>query len=198
MLRKTRHRQSIEKSRRQYRTRLILESLEYRTLLASPQPWSDPSAQFGATIAAENQLPGLPQGSWWVNGDGDDTLQGFATDISVNHGSSISFKIDDSANVAYHIDILRMGYYGGAGARLVTTIPSANIVQQVQPNPIRNDTTGMADAGNWGVSAIWNVPANATSGIYLARMVRNDTGGASIAYFIVRADDSHSSILFQT
>src|SRR5258708_4304282 len=46
-------------------------------------------------IVAENCLPGNPDSEWDVKtGDaGDPTIQGFATDISVNRGSTIFFKI---------------------------------------------------------------------------------------------------------
>src|SRR5262245_32272318 len=54
------------------------------------------------------------------------------------------------------------------------------------------------DCGNWAVSASWTVPATATSGIYFARAVRLDTGGASHIVFIVRNDASTSDLLFQT
>ena len=48
------------------------------------------------------------------------------------------------------------------------------------------------------MSSSWTVPANATSGIYFAKAVRTDTGGASHIFFIVRSDASQSDILFQT
>ena len=150
------------------------------------------------TIAQENQLPGTPESQWRVQGSGDPTLQGFSTDMSVNQGQSISFKINDTANVPYHLDILRMGYYGGNGARLVSTIQSSQTVDQVQPAPLTDPTRGLIDCGNWAASASWNVPADATSGIYFARAVRDDTGGASMIFFVVRNDSGHSNLLFQT
>ena len=52
---------------------------------------------------------------------GDPAIQGFATDISVNQGQTVHFKID-SLTTLYHLDIYRMGYYGGAGARKVATV----------------------------------------------------------------------------
>src|SRR5205823_300369 len=58
-------------------------------------------------IVAENCLPGNPESEWDVNGSGDSTIQGFATDISVNRGSTLSFKINTSAS-AYRIDIYRL------------------------------------------------------------------------------------------
>ena len=48
------------------------------------------------------------------------------------------------------------------------------------------------------MSASWTVPSNAVSGLYLAHLVRNDTGGSSLIPFVVRNDASHSDILFQT
>ena len=48
------------------------------------------------------------------------------------------------------------------------------------------------------MSASWAVPSSAISGIYFARLIRNDTGGASHIFFVVRNDASHSDILFQT
>ena len=149
-------------------------------------------------IVAENQLPGTPQSVWDVVGAGDPAIQGFATDISVNVGQTIDFKINDTASAPYHIDIYRMGYYGGMGARKVATISSAQTVRKVQPAPLDDATTGLIDCGNWSVTASWAVPADAVSGIYFTKIVREDTGGASRIVFVVRNDASHSDLLFQT
>src|SRR5258708_7676893 len=68
-------------------------------------------------IEAENCLPGNPSSQWYVSGTGSKNIQGFTTDISVNAGQTVFFKISTIA-VAYRIDIYRMGYYQGQGARL--------------------------------------------------------------------------------
>src|SRR2546429_1059861 len=120
----SRRRQPIVKRRPSSR-RLALEALEDRCLLSVAN-----------AIVAENQLPGAPQGVWGVSGAGDPSILGFATDMSVNHGQTISFKIDDHANAAYHIDLYRLGYYQGNGARLVANIPSSQVLRQVQPAPL--------------------------------------------------------------
>ena len=125
------------------------------------------------------------------------TIQGFATDISVNRGETVSFKVDTSA-ADYRFDIYRLGYYGGLGARKITTVsPSANLPQS-QPACLNDTATGLIDCGNWAVSGSWAVPANAVSGIYLAKLVRTDTGGASHIVFVVRDDASTADVLFQT
>jgi hypothetical protein len=149
-------------------------------------------------IVAENCLPGSPSSEWDTKTfEGDSTIQGFATDMSVNRGSTISFKIKSTAS-AYRIDIYRMGYYGGMGARKVATITPSVSLPQSQPTCITDATVGLMDCGNWAVSASWAVPATATSGIYFAHLVRTDTGGSSHIIFIVRDDSSHSAVLFQT
>jgi hypothetical protein len=155
----------------------------------------DPALQ--NEIVCENLLPGAPPSEWEVSGAGDASIQGFATDISVNRGSTVRFKIDTNAS-AYVIDIYRLGYYGGMGARKVATIAPSAALPQNQPNCLSNANTGLVDCGNWALSGSWNVPANAVSGLYIARPVRTDTGGASHIPFVVRDDTGGSELLFQT
>ncbi|WP_413250417.1 DUF4082 domain-containing protein [Sinomonas flava] len=118
--------------------------------------------------------------------------------MSVNVGETVQFKISTNAK-AYHFDVLRLGYYQGNGARKVASnlLPSAALPQS-QPACQTFSDTGLIDCGNWAVSASWSVPATAVSGVYIAHLVRNDTGGSSWITFVVRNDASKASILFQT
>ena len=149
-------------------------------------------------VACENTKPGDPPSDWQVNGIGDSTIQGYATSMSVNVGQTVNFKIKTPAS-SYHIDILRLGYYGGSGARLIASNikPSASL-PQTQPNCLTNSSTGLVDCGNWNVSASWTVPSDAVSGLYIAHLVRNDTGGESQILFVVRDDSSHSDLVLKT
>src|SRR6266487_131046 len=148
-------------------------------------------------VACENTNPGTPSSVWDVSGAGDPTIQGFATDISVNRGGTISFKISTPAS-AYTITVYRMGYYQGSGARQIATVSPSAPLPQRQPSCLTSAPTGLVDCGNWAVSASWTVPSTAVSGIYFARLVRTDTGGASHVVFVVRDDGSTSDLLFQT
>lgn len=150
-------------------------------------------------IVAENCLPGNSPNEWDIQaGDaGDLTIQGFSTDISVLPGSQVFFKINTPAT-NYSINIYRMGYYGGQGARKVATISPSVSLPQNQPACLTDAKTMMTDCGNWAVSASWTVPPTAVSGIYFAHLVRSDTGGDSHIVFIVRNDASTSKILYQT
>ena len=150
-------------------------------------------------IVEENLLPGNPRTEWEISGAGDPSIQGFATDISLNQGGVVEFKIKTGAS-SYRIDIYRLGWYAGNGARKVATVFPLATLPQSQPACVFDPTTGLLDCGNWDISASWNIPADATSGIYLAKLVRTDPedGRASHVVFIVRDDDGVSDILFQT
>ncbi|WP_311043589.1 DUF4082 domain-containing protein [Rhizobium lentis] len=168
----------------------------------SPQQRSLTTQNLAAAAAAsnaivlENQKQGNPESEWGIDGAGSSNIEGFATDISVDNGKTINFKINTNST-NYRIDIYRLGYYGGMGARKVHTIQHTGL--QTQPNPLRNATTGTVDAGNWAVSASWTVPADAVSGVYIAKLVRQDgTAGQNHIPFVVRDDDSQSDVVFQT
>src|SRR5690349_17111390 len=126
-------------------------------LAATPAEAAPCDAPVVNQVACENTLPGNPKSEWDVSGSGSSTIQGFTTDISTNVGGTVQFKIDTPAK-SYRLDIYRMGYYGGNGARKVATVnPSASLPQN-QPNCLVASTTGLVDCGNWGVSASWAVP----------------------------------------
>jgi Domain of unknown function (DUF4082)/Putative Ig domain/Bacterial Ig domain len=147
-------------------------------------------------IFIENQLPGTPASQWDLGGPGSTTLQGFTTDISVNHGSTVYFKVQSGTN-NWRIDIYRLGYYQGNGARPITTINMTHA--QNQPAPVTNSASGEVDAGNWAVTASWAVPATVVSGVYIAHLVdQTNESNENHIPFIVRADESTSDVLFQT
>ncbi len=144
-------------------------------------------------IACENTKTGNPESEWGISGAGSTAIQGFATDISVNRGSTIGFKVKTTAS-NYRMDIYRMGYYGGLGARKITSIDVTTATSQ--PACLTQSTTGLIDCGNWTQTASWAVPSTAVSGIYFANLV-SGTNNSHIT-FIVRDDASTSDVFFQT
>ena len=151
-----------------------------------------------SVIACENTLPGDPESDWQIANSGDASLQGYATAMSVNVGDTVTFKIKSTAS-AYHLDILRVGYYQGNGARkIVSKLAPTVPYPQSQPACLTDSTTGLIDCGNWSPSASWTVPSTAVSGLYLVHLVRNDNGAGSLVPFVVRNDASHSDLIFQT
>jgi hypothetical protein len=149
-------------------------------------------------IACENAQPGNPPSEWDLSTPaGDPSIVGFTTEISVNQAETVHFKIKTNAS-DYRLDIYRLGWYGGDGARKITTVLPSVALPQTQPACLTQSATGLVDCGNWDESAHWDVPADAVSGVYLAKVIRTDTGGASHIAFVVRSDDSHSDLLYQT
>jgi hypothetical protein len=149
-------------------------------------------------IVTENAKTGNPSSEWDISGAGDLNIQGFATDLSVNKGLTVYFKI--KSPTAYTIDIYRLGWYNGDGARKVSTsnpVIFDATLPQTQPADMYDNATGLTDCGNWSVSAHWAVPAIAVSGIYIAKLTRTG-GGSSHIVFIVRDDAGNSDLLFKT
>jgi hypothetical protein len=149
-------------------------------------------------VACENAKPGSAPSTWQVSGAGDSSIQGYATSMSANRGGTVRFKVKTTAS-NYRIDIYRLGYYQGNGARLQASgiRPTASLPQN-QPACLTESATGLIDCGNWGVSASWGVPADAVSGVYIARLVRDDNSGASQIPFVVRDDAASSEMLVKT
>ena len=149
-----------------------------------------------SAVACENSMPGST--AWHIEGAGDPTIQGFATSISVTASSTVHFKVKTDAS-SYHVDIFRLGYYGGDGARLVASDIAPSVpLPQSQPPCLSDPSTGLIDCGDWADSATWGVPSTAVSGVYIALLTRTDTGGKSQIPFVVKDLASHSSIIFQT
>ena len=180
----------------QVSSRLAL-ALAATTLLLAAFPAAGMAA-CANPVACENEKAGSAPSAWQVSGSGDSTIQGYATSMSVNVGGTIRFKVKSTAS-AYHIDIYRLGYYQGNGARLqqANVRPTASL-PQTQPACLTDSATGLIDCGNWGVSASWTVPSTSVSGVYIARLIRDDNGGASQIPFVVRDDAAHSDMLVRT
>ncbi|WP_427007122.1 DUF4082 domain-containing protein [Pseudarthrobacter sp. H2] len=157
---------------------------------------ADPCSPLLNAVACENSKPGTAPSEWDISGAGDPDIQGFSTEISVNPGQPIDFKVDTNA-ANYTIAIYRTGWYQGLGARKIADVtPSA--FRQSQPQCLTDVTTELYDCGTWAVSATWQVPSTAVSGVYVALLTRPDNGDQSHITFIVRSDGSHSDVVFQT
>jgi len=147
-------------------------------------------------VVAENCLTG--DGNWTLAAGPDPSIQGYASPFSINTGQSVAFKVNTDAS-DYRIDIYRLGYYGGVGARLVTSL---NVSGETPQDACASDVdTGLVDCGNWHTSMSWT-SSGAVSGVYVAKLVRTDNpqsgSGANQILFVVRDDTRQSKLLFQT
>jgi fibronectin type 3 domain-containing protein len=149
----------------------------------------------GNAVVLENCFPG--SGSWRatnVVGVGSGGVEGFATASSINKGEAVNLKVNADAGSTYRIEIYRSGYYGGDGARLFSTI--RGITGTPQPTCSTNSTTGLIDCSNWSVSATITTTPSWPSGVYLLKLVRQDTNRESHILLTVRDDARASDLLY--
>src|SRR6266849_937121 len=114
-------------------------------------------------IKVENSKAGTPGWNDFSADLAPDTLSGFGSKISVNHGDSIDFYVTTTAP-SFTIDIFRTGYYQGIGARKLTSLGSFTGVHQPMPAPDR--VTGMI-ACNWTKTTTLAIPSNWVTGVYM-------------------------------
>lgn len=145
-------------------------------------------------VVRENAKPGTSD--WAITLSADDTnqqIKGFASATSVNRGRRINFLISTNRAQGYRIEIYRMGWYGGAGGRLMRRI--GPLAGAPQASPAYDAATGMVSY-RWKRSYRLEVPKHWTSGIYLAKLI-NDDGYENYINFVVRDDSRRADFLYQ-
>jgi hypothetical protein len=153
-------------------------------------------------IVEENSLTGTK--SWWYPlGDKPAILEGFSTQISYLPLDAVEFKLQSPKSIPrYSLEIYRLGYYGGLGGRLLSNQTVST--PKVQPKCSFEELTRTTDCRGWSVSAVWKIPEEAISGVYVALPVYY--GGAATEYgtyipFVVRRQPQNTtktSLLFKT
>jgi hypothetical protein len=128
-------------------------------------------------------------------------IEGYASKTSVNSGDAIDLFVSTSAP-RYTIDVFRMGWYDGLGARQVAGPIARSGVSQDMPQP--DPATGL-------VECRWRDPLHVEtrdadgpwpSGVYLARLTiaspDADRRKQSFIVFVVRDDARASALVFQS
>jgi len=110
---------------------------------------------------------------------------------------SLHFHVSTAGGAPYRIEIYRLGWYGGAGARLVGCTPSCDGLRGGQAfGAAAPRADGLVEAG-WPVTDSFTLPPTSLSGYYRIRFVLAG-GQASSTFVIVRAPaGSRSAILVQ-
>ena len=143
-------------------------------------------------VVAENELPGTA--TWTLTNPATKReIEGYASATSVLPGESIALHVSTSSP-AFRVEVFRMGWYDGLGARLVASpVTVAGGLRAVHSPDL---TTGLVSC-NWPVSCVLTTNSSWATGVYLARLTAADSGKQSYVIFVVR-DDGHShDILFQ-
>ncbi len=145
-------------------------------------------------IVLENSNPGTTE--WRLARWSSDTemeIKGFASATSVNKGETITFYVTVNPAQSYDIKVFRMGWYGGAGGRLMHE--SGTLEGFRQAEPVVHADTGL-QYFPWEPSYSLTIPENWTSGIYLAKLT-NAEGFDNYIIFAVRDDERISDFIYQ-
>jgi hypothetical protein len=144
-------------------------------------------------IAAENALPG--DAGWQLTQPAPPGwLEAYAGATSVQHGQAIDFHARADGPHTFTWKLYRMGWYGGAEARLVTQ--GGPISVGPQPVPAPDPSTGRIEC-SWPVSFTIQTDPSWTSGVYLVKLQRDD-GYQHWAIFTVRADERKGVAVVQS
>jgi hypothetical protein len=149
-------------------------------------------------VAAENEKPGSTD--WqltYIKFDAkaryrQSLIEGYCTHTSVQAGDTLGFRVGTDPASSFRIDIYRMGYYGGTGGRLMTSL--GPFVGKPQPlPPVGEKRLRECD---WETQASLKIPADWLSGVYLAKLSAVAHRYQSYCIFIVR-DRRPADVLFQ-
>ena len=154
------------------------------------------AAAQGNPIVLENQNPGSSAWNIEWGSAGDDVtgqIKGYTSATSVNKGGSIDLHVSVNPAQTYSIDVFRMGWYQGLGARHLQHIGPLNGVKQNTCVP--QAVTGLIECG-WAASYTLNVPTTWTSGIYLV-VLTNAANLKNYVSFVVRDDARVAPLVYQ-
>jgi hypothetical protein len=135
----------------------------------------------GGAVPTENTLPGTPD--WYMptapTGSAADQFAGRVTSIdgwiwplSAAPGDRMDLHVGTAPGLRYRVEVYRLGWYDGDGARLMACLPScsgdqAGVTQPLPPAP--DASTGMVRP-EWSTTDSLTVPAGWPSGTYMAAL----------------------------
>lgn len=109
-------------------------------------------------------------------------IKGFASDGGTAPGDCLDFRVTVDPPQPFGIDIYRIGWYDGEGARKITTSPRLSGIKQ--PAPLTAGRT--VSCHHWWLSWRLQVPRDWPTGCYVAVLTTNDGRHRSHIPFTVR------------
>lgn len=128
-------------------------------------------------VSRENALRGTDR---WLIGGAPATIQGYLDRASAAPGDRLGLRVD--AQTPFDVEWYRLGWYGGAGGRLLHVDPA--IPANPGHGPLVDPSTGRSEAP-WQPSLEFPVPNDWPTGMYVA-VLRPATGNPGYVPFIVK------------
>ncbi len=146
------------------------------------------------TIVLENQKAGTT--TWKITDLAtNDEIAGYADATSINKGQALNLKISLAPAGQYSLDVYRLGYYGGTGARLIASVMELNGMTQTYPT-ITNPNTNLVEY-KWKTSYILQTDKDWITGLYLVKLTDSKTGKQNYIQFVLRDDNRPADLGFQ-
>ena len=142
-------------------------------------------------VQIENAKPGTP--GWRMSSEALGQIEGYGSATSVNLGESIRIYVN-TAEPAYTLNVFRLGWYDGAGGRLVHGPVQRGGVKQVIPRP--DSRTGLIEC-DWIDPYVLTIPTDWVSGVYLVKLTAGSSNKDKYVLFVVRDDARRSNHNFQ-
>ena len=147
-------------------------------------------------IVRENQQPGTRE--WLLTKTDVDqdqrsrAIEGYCSHTSIRTGEELNVYVSMNPPGAFKLDVYRLGYYGGDGARQVLSLGPHEANTQPDPEPGEREVREC----RWEPAVQIQIPADWLSGVYLGKLTAEPQGVQSYIIFIVR-DDRQADFLFQ-
>jgi N,N-dimethylformamidase beta subunit-like, C-terminal len=163
--------------------------------LAVAVPWHSSASGASNPVQLENARAGTT--AWRRPEATPPSIEGFTSEVSALPGDTLHFHVSMRPAGSYRIEVYRLGWYGGAGARLLTCLPSCTTNEAGTPMaPGKPDANRFVQA-RWPVTDTLTVPSDWTSGYLLVEFVLPN-GTAAKTYVILREPPgTHSRALVQ-
>ncbi|WP_433519562.1 N,N-dimethylformamidase beta subunit family domain-containing protein [Nonomuraea sp. CA-143628] len=145
-----------------------------------------PGGTRGEFIGASDQVT-------WLDSGRSHAIEGWCSEPSVRAGHRLAVYVSTAPAVDFTLDIFRMGYYGGLGARHMAAFGPLRGSEQPDPTP----RTGRLIECAWEPSHEFTIPDDWPSGVYLGKLARLDNGIESYVIFVVR-DEREAHLIAQT
>jgi hypothetical protein len=161
-------------------------------LKGKPATTSTPFGRTARWVQVENAKRGTT--AWNVsNGGTPGQVEGWASQVSALHGDTVALYVSTVAPT-FHVEAYRMGWYGGAGGRLVWSSPE-------QPGQNQGPGTftpgiNMTDASSWTPSVHVPITTAFPPGCYLFKLVGSN-GVQQLVPLTVRDDTSKATYAVQ-
>jgi hypothetical protein len=150
--------------------------------------WLVPTQGQPPSIAAENRARGtvawrLPGPPSLLGGAAHGPIAGYVAEQSIAAGETETVYVDAPGARTLTLQVFRMGWYGGAGGRLVLQSRALPAVRQ--PSCTHRFSTGLTEC-RWHATLSFPIPSALVSGVYIVKLQASD-GAQSDCLFVVRA-----------